>query len=158
MVPLLLSLALVQNLPHHSSPVADGILPGTAWNEPAPSAVEIPRIPEARITVDGVMDEGVWRRAVALEGFHQYLPVDDRPASDSTSVRVWYSPTAIYFGIRAYQDTATVRATLADRMPSTSRLSRGTFSVYSVIVFSSMRSPPMTSTVCGSTVAFSRIK
>jgi hypothetical protein len=28
---------------------------------------------------------------------------------------VWYSPSAIYFGIRAYQNPATVRATLADR-------------------------------------------
>jgi len=38
-----------------------------------------------------------------------------RPAEDSTTVLVWYSPTAIYFGIRAYQDSASVRATLADR-------------------------------------------
>ncbi|HEX6600365.1 MAG TPA: carbohydrate binding family 9 domain-containing protein, partial [Gemmatimonadaceae bacterium] len=34
---------------------------------------------------------------------------------DSTEVLVWYSPTAIHFGIRAYADPATVAATLADR-------------------------------------------
>jgi len=41
--------------------------------------------------------------------------VDNRPAEDSTQVLVWYSPTAIHFGIRAWQDSAGVRATLADR-------------------------------------------
>ena len=65
--------------------------------------------------MDGRLDEAVWQRAAVLSGFSQYLPNDDRPADDSTTVLVWYSPTAIYFGIRAYQDSAGVRATLADR-------------------------------------------
>ena len=65
--------------------------------------------------MDGRLDEPVWGRAAALRDFSQYLPNDNRPADDSTTVLVWYSPTAIYFGIRAYQDSASVRATLADR-------------------------------------------
>jgi hypothetical protein len=77
--------------------------------------VAVPRVAGAAVTVDGRLDEEVWRRAAVLRDFWQYLPNDDRSADDSTTVLVWYSPTAIYFGIRAYQDSGTVRATLADR-------------------------------------------
>jgi hypothetical protein len=70
---------------------------------------------DADVAIDGVLDEEVWRGAAVLRGFYQYLPEDGRPADDSTTVLVWYSPTAIYFGIRAWQDSASVRATVADR-------------------------------------------
>lgn len=65
--------------------------------------------------IDGRLDEPAWAQAAVLRGFSQYLPNDNRPADDSTTVLVWYSSTAIYFGIRAYQDSSSVRATLADR-------------------------------------------
>jgi hypothetical protein len=78
-------------------------------------AVPIPRVAEAQVVVDGRLDEPVWRRAAVLRGFSQYLPTDNRSSDDSTTVFIWYSPTAIYFGIRAWQDSAGVRATLADR-------------------------------------------
>ena len=75
----------------------------------------LPRI-EAQISVDGALDEPVWRQAALLTGFSQYRPVDSRPAEDSTEVLVWYAPDAIYFGIRAYEAHGdVVRATLADR-------------------------------------------
>jgi hypothetical protein len=80
-----------------------------------PPMIPIPRIERAEVLVDGALDEAVWSRAAVLRGFWQYLPVDDRPAADSTVVRAWYAPGAIYFGIRAWQDSATVRATLAER-------------------------------------------
>lgn len=76
--------------------------------------VAAPRI-EAEIAVDGVLDEPVWARAAVLTGFSQYRPVDGVPAADSTEVRVWYSPTAIHFGIRAFEPHGAVNATLADR-------------------------------------------
>ena len=77
--------------------------------------VHIPRV-EASITIDGALDEPVWRSAARLTGFTQYRPVDSRPAEDSTEVLVWYAPDAIYFGIRAYEAHGNVvRATLADR-------------------------------------------
>ena len=76
--------------------------------------VRPPRI-EADATIDGRLDEAAWQRAAVLTGFSQFTPQDGIPAADSTIVRVWYSPTAIYFGIRAYQPPGTVRATLADR-------------------------------------------
>lgn len=80
-----------------------------------PTALAIPRNVDARVVIDGQLDEAVWGQAAVLRDFSQYLPNDNRPADDSTTVLVWYSPTAIYFGVRAYQDSASVRATLADR-------------------------------------------
>jgi hypothetical protein len=76
--------------------------------------VQAPRI-DTTITVDGNLDEPVWSRAAVLTGFSEYAPADQRPSPDSTDVRVWYSQTAIYFGIRAYEPHGPVRATLADR-------------------------------------------
>jgi hypothetical protein len=77
-------------------------------------AVTVPRV-EATITIDGVLDEPVWEQAARLVDFSQYAPVDGRPAAQSTEVLVWYSPTAMHFGIRAQAMPGTVRATLADR-------------------------------------------
>ncbi|OYV69209.1 MAG: hypothetical protein B7Z72_07750, partial [Gemmatimonadetes bacterium 21-71-4] len=77
--------------------------------------VAIPRV-DTTITVDGVLDEPVWRRAARLVGFSEYQPVDSRPAEEPTEVLVWYSPTAIYFGIRAREIHGdVVHATHADR-------------------------------------------
>ncbi|MEQ1691217.1 MAG: DUF5916 domain-containing protein [Gemmatimonas sp.] len=70
---------------------------------------------DATIVVDGLLDEAVWQRARRLTGFSLYQPVDQRPAPDSTDVLVWYSPSAIHFGIRAYEPHGAVRATLAER-------------------------------------------
>jgi hypothetical protein len=77
--------------------------------------VRVPRVESAEITVDGVLDEPVWSEAAVLTGFRDYVPIDNRPAEDSTHVLVWYSPTAIHFGIRAFEPHGQVRATLADR-------------------------------------------
>jgi hypothetical protein len=76
--------------------------------------VRVPRA-EADIAVDGRLDEPAWRSAAVLTGFTTFNPVDGRPALDATEVRVWYSATAIHFGIRAWAPSGTVRATLADR-------------------------------------------
>ena len=76
--------------------------------------VRPPRIEEA-VTMDGVLGEPVWARAAKLTGFSQYSPSDGREADDSTHVLVWYSPTAIHFGIRAFERHGAVNATLAER-------------------------------------------
>ena len=77
--------------------------------------VPIPRI-DTSIVVDGSLDESVWDRAAVLTGFSQYEPVDGRPAEERTEVRVWYSPTAIHFGVLAWdRQPGAIRATRADR-------------------------------------------
>jgi uncharacterized protein DUF5916 len=76
--------------------------------------VRPPRI-EASIEVDGRLTEDAWANAAVLTGFSQFSPADGVPAADSTEVLVWYSPSAIHFGIRAFEAHGAVHATLADR-------------------------------------------
>lgn len=77
-------------------------------------SVRIPRI-ETQVAIDGRLDEAPWTSASVLTGFSQFTPSDGVPAADSTRVLVWYSPTAIHFGIRAFEQHGAVHATLADR-------------------------------------------
>jgi hypothetical protein len=80
-----------------------------------PYNLQIPRI-ASEPRIDGKLDEPVWQQAARLSGFHQFQPVDSRPAEEQTEVLVWYSPSAIYFGVRAHaKDPRSIRATLADR-------------------------------------------
>src|SRR5215204_257383 len=89
--------------------------PPTVYNGRAGKlSVEIPRL-ELEPVIDGKLDEEVWAQAAVLTGFTQFSPTDGVPASDSTEVLVWYSPTAILFGIRAFEAHGAVHATLADR-------------------------------------------
>ena len=76
--------------------------------------IALPRI-EASIVVDGHLDEPVWQQAARLHGFSRYAPTDGDAADDSTVVLVWYSPTAMYVGVKAYAEPGSVRATHADR-------------------------------------------
>ena len=106
MIPAL-ALLLALQAPQDSGPAYDG--------RQHQLHVAIPRI-DTVVTVDGVLDEPVWRRAARLVGFSQYQPSDSRPAEEPTEVLVWYSPTAIYFGIRAREVHGdVVHATHADR-------------------------------------------
>lgn len=76
--------------------------------------VVVPR-GDSAITVDAVLDEPAWSSAARLVGFSQYAPSDGRPALNDTEILVWYSATAIHFGIKAHAEPGSVRATLADR-------------------------------------------
>lgn len=73
-----------------------------------------PRL-DGDVTIDGVLDEPQWQKAVRLTGFSQFAPSDGVAASDSTTVFVWYSATAMYVGVRAYEAHEPVHPNLADR-------------------------------------------
>lgn len=77
--------------------------------------IDVPRI-DTVATIDGNLDEPVWKCASRLTDFSQYQPVDGRPSAEPTEVLVWYAPDAIYFGIRAREVHGNVvRATHANR-------------------------------------------
>lgn len=76
-------------------------------------AVHAPKLADP-IVIDGVLDEPQWREAAILNGFSEFTPVDGVSAADSTEVRIWYSSSALYIGVHAF-DTAAVHATLATR-------------------------------------------
>ncbi len=103
--------------------LAAGLAAASAWlparshgqSAPARPSFAAPRL-EATVSIDGVLDEDAWAQAAVLDGFHQYEPVDGRPAEERTEVLVWYAPDAIHFGIRAYDSQPTaIRATNAYR-------------------------------------------
>ena len=73
-----------------------GTLPTTA------TAVEVTESP----TVDGRLDEAVWRQAGAMTGFTQRVPFDGQPASESTEVRVIFDDQALYVGVWAFDSQA----------------------------------------------------
>ncbi len=106
MLPILLSLLTVAS----SIQQPQSVYVGTRGD----IEVALPRLDQSA-DIDGSLDEAVWANAAVLTGFSQYEPVDQRPAADTTQVLVWYSPTGIYFGIRAFDASGSVNATLADR-------------------------------------------
>ena len=79
------------------------------------TTADVPRLDAASVTIDGVLNEGVWKEAALLTGFSNYLPIDNLPADDSTEVYVWYTSRDVYFGVRAFERHDQVHATLAAR-------------------------------------------
>ena len=85
-------------------------IPGTG----APTFT-VPRAEQDPV-IDGRLDEPVWSSAAHLTGFSQYQPADGRPADQPTDVRVFYTRTALYFGIVAHlKPGANVTATVSKR-------------------------------------------
>ena len=122
MPSLLLLAALLGGLSHPTSSRATAAVrapqtpSGATYNGRANELrVKPPRLDEQGSVVDGKLDEPQWRQAALLTGFSQFSPQDGVPAQDSTEVLVWYSATAIHFGIRAFEAHGAPRATLADR-------------------------------------------
>ncbi len=50
-------------------------------------------------TIDGVLDDAVWRTIEPVTGFRQRWPEDGEPATERTEVRVAYDARAIYVGM-----------------------------------------------------------
>jgi hypothetical protein len=110
-------LAQAQSLPFTTPPGAeprDSIKAAVYNGRAGQTAVRIPRF-DHEIPIDGSLDSAEWRSAAELTGFSQYTPVDGQPAADSTEALVWYSPSALYVGIRAFEAHGAVHATLASR-------------------------------------------
>jgi hypothetical protein len=76
---------------------------------PAPVAID------PSIDIDGLLDDEAWLQAAVLTGFTQYDPVEGVPASEETEVRMLVTDDAIYFGVRAWDSSGGVRATLTQR-------------------------------------------
>ncbi len=116
-VLLILAASLAASVPLFAQPSGPSSAPGVARIYDGRSGtleVVPPRVDES-IEVDGQLTEAVWAQAAVLGGFSRYAPVDGEPADNATDVLVWYSPTAMHFGIRATAPAGSVRATLADR-------------------------------------------
>jgi len=88
---------------------------------PAPAeGAERPRVAalrgESPIRLDGVLEERDWERAPPITGFQLIEVREGEAPSESTDVRVLFSDTHVYFGIRcANRGVGPVRASLAPR-------------------------------------------
>ncbi|MDH3205392.1 MAG: carbohydrate binding family 9 domain-containing protein [Gemmatimonadota bacterium] len=65
------------------------------------------------IELDGRLVESDWNRAAPVQGLIQTVPLEGRPVSERTEVRILFDSDAIYIGAR-----------LEDRSPVTTRLAR----------------------------------
>ena len=76
---------------------------------------QIPRV-EARIEVDGVLDEPEWDRAWTMTLDFEVQPGENTPAPVRTEVLVMYNEHHIYVGFKAYDpEPGAIRAHLTDR-------------------------------------------
>src|SRR5258707_6126464 len=60
---------------------------------------------QGAITLDGVLNEDVWRRAPAAADFVQAEPHEGQPATERTEVRIAFDREAIYLGVRCFDAT-----------------------------------------------------
>ena len=80
-------------------------------------------------SVDGRLDDAVWRNAARITEFVQQQPIDGAPATEETEVYIAYDSSNIYLGFYAhYSDPTMMRANRVDR----DRATRGDdlFTVY----------------------------
>ena len=73
-----------------------------------------PRFEQAP-TIDGRLDDEVWKHAVVLKNFYQTQPGDNIAPSHPTEVLLGYNAKTLYIGFRAYDEPGKVRATVAKR-------------------------------------------
>jgi hypothetical protein len=86
-----------------------GIKPGvaSAQNASAPDPVRrtmaaVRLAPSESIRLDGRLDEEVWGRADPAADFIQVDPVNGRPATEPTEVRIAYTRDALYIGVMCF--------------------------------------------------------
>ena len=75
-----------------------------AQHDGAPPArsVRALSIRDGQVDLDGRLTEVVWQAAQVATGFTQRDPDDGAPATERTEVRVLYSGSAVYVGVRAF--------------------------------------------------------
>ncbi|HYP54601.1 MAG TPA: DUF5916 domain-containing protein, partial [Pyrinomonadaceae bacterium] len=76
--------------------------------------VNIPRFDKAP-TIDGKLDEDVWKSAVVLRDFYQIDPGDNTPPSKQTRIRLGYDSRTLYIAFEADDEPDKVRATVPRR-------------------------------------------
>jgi hypothetical protein len=64
--------------------------------------LDIPRVPDAAITVDAVADERAWADALVLPEFVSFRPVPDQVPSGRTVVRVVADDRGMWFHVQAF--------------------------------------------------------
>ena len=66
-------------------------------------------------TIDGKLDEDMWKQAFVFKDFYQTQPGDNIPSSKPTEAFLGYDEKFLYIGFRCYDEPDKVRATIAKR-------------------------------------------
>ena len=83
--------------------------------EPHKKQYQVPKI-DAKIDIDGVLDDPAWQDALKLEIKYEIYPGENIEAPVKTEVFLAYSQTTLYAGFRAYDpDPSQIRARYTDR-------------------------------------------
>ena len=100
--------------------VVCALLPTVApqvFAQAASSTLPLTRIAqnEARITLDGVLDEAVWQRVPVIDAMKVIQPDTLADASLSTQTPIFYNARGMYVGVMNYQDPETLVARMSSR-------------------------------------------
>ncbi|MDF0708895.1 DUF5916 domain-containing protein [Flagellimonas okinawensis] len=79
------------------------LLPFTFYSQTSSKEINV-KFTESEFTIDGVLDEPVWETAEPTDSFYQFFPADTIQAVKQTEVRLLYSNTTLYVGIKMYSD------------------------------------------------------
>ncbi len=106
-------------------PAASAVSAGALAGRPSYRATFAPEPP----TVDGALDDAIWRTAASITEFVQVAPVEGDPATEDTEVFVAFDSTHLYLGMHAhYSNPGIMRASRVDR--DRAGFSDDTISVY----------------------------
>jgi len=80
-------------------------------------AAPLTRIPQAdaKITLDGVLDEPAWQRVPIIDDMRVIQPDTLVPASLETHTKIFYNARGLYVGVMNYQDPDTLVARMSSR-------------------------------------------
>ena len=70
----------------------------------ARKTLRIRRFDNVKITVDGKLDEPIWKQIEPVTDFVQLNPDEGKPATEKTEAFVFYDGDNIYFGFKCYDD------------------------------------------------------
>ncbi len=78
------------------------------------SAVTVPKF-SSPPTIDGKLDDEVWRSAAVLRDLIQTSPGDHLPASQRTEVLIGYDPSNFYIAFKCWDDKDKIRTSVVQR-------------------------------------------
>lgn len=78
------------------------------------SPVRVPRF-ETSPTIDGKLDDAVWKRAAVFKDFYQTAPGDNIAPSKPTIAYIGYDEENLYVAFYCYDEADKIRATIAKR-------------------------------------------
>ena len=98
-----------------SSMLALASAPASSQEAQAAGVMQLMRIDDAEIQLDGILDEAVWQRVPIFDGMRIINPDTLQEAPLATETRIFYNDRGLYVGAMNYQDGDTLVARMSSR-------------------------------------------